>query len=147
MRLSFRQATDADKSFLCALNRLAYEDVVLQQFGEWDEEFQTRHFEEKWQEQAFQIVRGGDEDIGVIWTEDEPTCINLREIILLPGFQNLGIGTYLLKQVIERAHSKRKPIQLTVLKANKAVDLYKRLGFRIIGEASVSSHYLMRFDI
>ena len=64
-------------------------------------------------------------------------------IYILPEYQNHGIGTYLIRQVIDNAHHEKKPVRLHVLKVNPAVGLYKRLGFRAISETD--THFVMEF--
>jgi hypothetical protein len=43
MDVTLWDATEADKDFLYALNRAAYQHFVIQQFGEWNEEWQQSH--------------------------------------------------------------------------------------------------------
>ncbi len=59
-------------------------------------------------------------------------------IVIAPAFQNRGIGTQLMHDVIARG----KPVQLGVLFENhRARALYERLGFLEIGRTD--THYQM----
>jgi ribosomal protein S18 acetylase RimI-like enzyme len=62
-----------------------------------------------------------------------PDGSDLRELVLLPEFQNRGIGTTLLRQVMKHAGERGVPVQLGTLHANRAADLYRRVGFGEIG--------------
>ncbi|HLM00911.1 MAG TPA: GNAT family N-acetyltransferase, partial [Pyrinomonadaceae bacterium] len=72
--------------------------------------------------------------------KDETALVSIR---LLPEFQNRGIGTKLIKDVLAASIAKNKPVRLQVLKINPARNLYERLGFEISGETG--THFLMRF--
>ena len=50
-----------------------------------------------------------------------------------------GIGSKIIKEIIEEAKSKNIPVTLMVLNINPAVNLYKRLGFHIINEITTSN--------
>jgi ribosomal protein S18 acetylase RimI-like enzyme len=62
----------------------------------------------------------------------------LVDISLLAEFQNLGIGSALLKEIQEEIQS-GESLRLTVLKTNPARRLYERFGFQI---HEVSEFYL-----
>jgi ribosomal protein S18 acetylase RimI-like enzyme len=49
-------------------------------------------------------------------------------------FQRRGIGTRLLKELIERAAQADKTVTLGVVKGNPARSLYARHGFRVAAE-------------
>jgi ribosomal protein S18 acetylase RimI-like enzyme len=63
-------------------------------------------------------------------------------IAVLKPYRNRGIGTALLKGLLEslRAHGFRKA-SLSVQKENPAVHLYQRLGFKVIRESE--EEYIM----
>jgi ribosomal protein S18 acetylase RimI-like enzyme len=58
-------------------------------------------------------------------------CCQIEDVVVNPMFRGKGIGTELLKFIVERAKQERyAEISLTVGKDNlKAQELYKRLGF------------------
>ena len=65
----------------------------------------------------------------------------LDEIYLEKDFRNTGIGTDIIRKMLE----KNSNIYLWVYKGNKkAVSLYKRLGFIIVDETD--SRYYMKYD-
>ena len=50
---------------------------------------------------------------------------------ILESFQGKGYGTLMLKDIIKKYKSKRKPLWLWVSKDNRiAIHLYKKLGFK-----------------
>ena len=113
-----------------ALHKAAYHDVVVQQFGVWDDLFQASLFTQKWVPEKFEIVESNGKPIGCISIEDHADAIYLAEIQILPELQGRGIGSELMKTEIRRAGEKRKPLCLQVLLKNqRARTFYERLGF------------------
>lgn len=141
MEFTAKIATEEDKEFLYALNRSVYKEVVIQQFGVWDEEWQRRYFEKKWPQAHYQIIEQAGRRIGAIWVTHQNDHIFLNEIQLLPEFQGQGIGSTLIKQELKRARALNLPMRLRVLKANRARKLYERLGFVVYDETE--THFLM----
>ena len=65
----------------------------------------------------------------------------LKRFEILPGFQGLGIGTWILRDVLRQAASESQPVRLQVFKANPARRLYSRLGFETVDETK--HHHVM----
>ena len=82
-----------------------------------------------------------DKIIGSILLKDMPQGKLLDEIYLEKDFRNTGIGTDIIRKILE----KNRNIYLWVYKENKkAISLYKRLGFIIVDETD--SRYYMKYD-
>lgn len=114
---------------------------VAQTWGQWDEAWQSQYFRQHFKPSAHQIIVLHGQDIGAISVVRRDTDIFLGTIELLPAHQGQGIGTQLIKALIDEAHQKGIPLTLQVLKVNPARRLYERLGFSIIGETT--THYQM----
>jgi len=75
-------------------------------------------------------------------TEKNDLKLTIVEIQIAPEFQGRGIGTEVLRDIIEIGRENRLKVALGVLKVNeKAERLYEKLGFKIIGETN--THFLM----
>jgi ribosomal protein S18 acetylase RimI-like enzyme len=61
-------------------------------------------------------------------------AISLVDIGILPAHRNAGVGTRLIRGLIEEASASGRPVKLHVLKSNPAQRLYLRLGFSIVGD-------------
>jgi ribosomal protein S18 acetylase RimI-like enzyme len=83
-----------------------------------------------------QVILFHDRPVGrmiVVNTDEE---VRLADIIVLPQYQNLGIGATLIKDLCATAARLGLPVRLRVLKSNgAAARLYARLGFLITGES------------
>jgi ribosomal protein S18 acetylase RimI-like enzyme len=141
-RTELRPATDADSDFLRNLHHLVYRDVVTRQFGKWDEKEQDQWFEKALTEGQYWVIEQNGQAIGAVGTSEEAEYFSLVELLVLPEWQNKGIGTAILKQQLERASLlKRREVHLRVLRENQARRLYERHGFVVTGETD--THYLM----
>lgn len=82
-----------------------------------------------------------DKIIGSVCIRDLENAKLLDEIYLEKEFRNKGIGTDIIRKIIENNES----VYLWVYKKNKkAVLLYKRLGFTI--EEETETRYYMNYD-
>ena len=129
-----RPATESDKPFVWEANRQAYRDVVVRQWGQWDDEIQESNFNEKWESADFEVIERTGERVGAIWTTDEGEYLRLREVFLLPEYQGQRIGTQLVEQELARARRQNKPLRLRVLRESRARVLYERFGFAVVEE-------------
>ena len=132
--VSMRSVTEDDTAFARNVHREAYHDVIVRQFGSWDDALQSTFFDTSWAEPGFQIISYGDSPCGYYRSETLPTEIKAHELVLLPAFQGKGIGTELLRNLQKQAVVADLPIHLQVLKQNEAAELYARLGFSPIDE-------------
>jgi len=132
--------TQSDKEFFRKLNELSYREVIEEQFGEWDNEFQRAAFEDKWMEQNYMKILCDGEIIGGIWVQDLDTHHQLREIQILPTHRNQNIGSNLIAAEAQRAKMLGKRLRLRVLLRNPAFQLYKRLGFVVTEQNDTQYH-------
>lgn len=97
--------------------------------------FQDKHYSEHYADGEFLIVERGGEPVGRLYlyraVSDD---IRIVDISLMPEVRNSGIGTSLLQGVIAEATEAGQTVSIHVEKFNPAQTLYRRLGFREIGE-------------
>jgi ribosomal protein S18 acetylase RimI-like enzyme len=77
--------------------------------------------------------------------EDGGSDIHVLELDIPPQFQGKGFGPRILRGVVERARARRVPVRLGTLHANRALHLYRRLGFREFGRTA--THVLREWSI
>ncbi len=123
---SLRKAKKEDFDFLRTLHRLTLKPYVEEIWG-WDETFQLKIFRDRFNPEKIQIVQSSGKDIGVLEIEKKEKEIFLANFLLLPDYQNKGIGSQILKDIIHEANG--LPITLSVLRPNPAKKFYERLGF------------------
>jgi ribosomal protein S18 acetylase RimI-like enzyme len=134
---SLRQATQDDYDFLYQLHVAAMREYVEATWG-WQEEWQQEYFARKFDPQIHRIIEIDDQNAGVIALEQRVEELYIALIEILPAFQRRGVGTSIVRHLINTAHSDGLPVILHVLKTNApARRLYERLGFSIVEEEGV----------
>ena len=141
-RYSLRTATANDFEFLYELKRGAYRDHVIATYGAWDDHWQRDRLASRFDPAAVQIVVVGGRAVGELVVEWDEDPVFLAAIELLPDMRCRGIGTAILRDVLDRAGGMGKGVRLQVFKVNdRATRLYERLGFGTTG--SSETHTMM----
>ncbi|HEX8708409.1 MAG TPA: GNAT family N-acetyltransferase [Pyrinomonadaceae bacterium] len=87
---------------------------------------------------SHQIILLDERPAGRLVVTRTESYIRLTDIALLGPYRGSGIGTALIKELIEEADAGGLPLRLHVLKTNLgAKRLYERLGFRLSGESGM----------
>jgi GNAT superfamily N-acetyltransferase len=141
--MNVRPATSADTPFLRRLHHEAYRDVVVRQFGSWDERAQDGWFEASLADAEFSVVEEDGKPIGAVGLKDAPNQVCLVELQILPDHQGRGFGSALLREQLDRARRLRKIVSLRVLIENRARSLYARHGFVVTTQTD--THFLMEW--
>ncbi|MFN2122158.1 MAG: GNAT family N-acetyltransferase [Candidatus Promineifilaceae bacterium] len=126
--ITTRNAIGSDKDFLWRLKVAAMRNHIELAYG-WNDETQYKFFENRFQPKGIQIIRYGDQDVGMYELQEHDKYWFLARIEILPEFQNRGIGSTIIQRMIDDATIADKPLRLQVFKANPAQSLYERLGF------------------
>lgn len=92
---------------------------------------QHQHYQQHYQGARFDIVERDAEPIGRLYLAPVEGELRIMDIALVPGAQRRGIGTRLLRAVLERARTESKEVTIHVERDNPALALYERLGFRV----------------
>ncbi len=77
----------------------------------------------------FYIIEEAGRRAGRMIVARSADSILLMDIALLPEFRGRGIGSVLLRELIEEADHANKTVQLHIEPFNRAIELYSRLGF------------------
>ncbi len=141
--MEYLSADPGDKAYFKALNEACYRDVISRQFGSWDTELQSDNFDAKWQQQDFKKILVDGKVVGGVWLEELADVFQLREIQIHPDYQGHGIGTKVVQDAIDMAQTSEKGLMLRVLFENRAVNLYKKLGFVEVDKNS--TQYVMAY--
>jgi GNAT superfamily N-acetyltransferase len=136
--LTLREATAEDATFLVALARAAYEEVLTAQFQGWDEAVHGKRYAEKVASLPFEIVELNGERVGTVSSSVHADHLRVDELVVLPAFQNRGIGAFLLLGAIERARSLGLPVRLHTFRLNRALRFYERHGFVVTARGDVN---------
>lgn len=138
MRIELRRIETSDFDFLWRLHNAALKDYVAQTWG-WDEKWQRENFINTFNPSEGKIIVVDGKDAGYLWVIEKENEVLLASIRLLPELQNCGVGSKIIRDLLEKSE---KPIRLQVLKVNPARRLYERLGFEISRETD--THFIMK---
>jgi ribosomal protein S18 acetylase RimI-like enzyme len=133
---ALRAARRDDEEFLYALHRSAMRDYVEATWG-WDEGWQRQHFASTYAPAQHAVIVRLDpipSDIGRISLTRQWHKIFLRDIELIAAERNRGIGTAMIRALLELAKADGRTVELLVLKCNPAQRLYARLGFTVVAD-------------
>jgi ribosomal protein S18 acetylase RimI-like enzyme len=131
---SFRSAKPDDFALLKMIHEKTLRPYVELIWG-WDEELQEVLLRKKFDPGKLQVIQLGGKDIGILQLERRPDVVFLANLLILPEYQRKGLGSLIIKDIIESAEN--RPVTLSVLKPNPAKNLYERLGFEVIDQDEI----------
>lgn len=114
------------------------EMFLLQQF-----EAQHHHYLEHFSDAAWEVILDAHgAPIGRLYLDEREKDFHIIDIALLPHARGQGIGTRILKTLIDRANASGKSVTIHVEMNNPAMNLYQRLGFQFVEEQGI--YHLMK---
>lgn len=138
-----RAVTNEDLPFLKEVYRSTREQELSQinwakeqtdRFTEFQFSAQHSYYLHKFPGMEMKLIRVNSEKVGRLYTWQTSDEIRIVDISLLPGFQNRGIGTAIIQQLITESEQKEKKLSLHVEHQNRALRLYERFDFKKEGE-------------
>lgn len=150
--ISFRPITDADADFLLRLYASTREQEMA--LVPWSEEekaaflamqfhAQKQHYEKVFDTAEFLVIMRDGVDIGRLYIDRGPKEIQLLDIAFVPECRGQGMGTILMREILEEGRKANLPVTIYVEHFNPARHLYDRLGFRHIDTNGV--YHLMEW--
>jgi GNAT superfamily N-acetyltransferase len=143
--LKLRPQTDADDSLLLALysstraDELAmtgWDAATCDSFLRMQFDAQRLGYRQMFPKAQFDIVLAADVPIGRIVVNRDIEEIRVVDLVITPERRERGIGTELMKRLIVESIAEQKPLRLWVVRGNRALRFYERLGFSVIGESA-----------
>lgn len=141
--IELRLANENDSDFARRAHHAAYHDFVVRRFGAWNDSIQDGIFDKSWAERTHYIIQISGQSVGYTCVETRPASIHIREFVIHPDHQGCGLGNAVLLIIQADATAKCLPILLGVFDDNRAVNLYRRCGFKEYDRTP--SHILMKW--
>jgi ribosomal protein S18 acetylase RimI-like enzyme len=110
---------------------LGWPDDAIEAFGNQQFEAQRRHYAQRYPDADHRVITVDDTDVGQVMVDRSNGQHTLVDISLLPGERGRGIGTSIVRELVDDADRRAATIHLSVLNHNPAKRLYARLGFDI----------------
>ena len=152
MTVTLRPATEADYDFM----RLLYHSARAEEMKQFpfteeqkvaflDAQFaaQSQHYEVHYPTCERRIVVRDGRPVGRLYVDRWRDQIRIVDIALAPEARGGGIGTSLLREILDEGAHSNLPVTIHVEAYNPALRLYERLGFKAIGTNGV--YYLMEW--
>lgn len=141
---TLRPAAEDDFELLFRVKREALGPYIAATWG-WDEDDQRARAAAEPRAWPTQVIVVEGEDAGVLQVDRRGSELYVINLLVLPAFQRRGLGSAILRELMDEAAWDGVPVTLQVLRANpRARALYARLGFAVTGETA--EHLAMRWD-
>jgi GNAT superfamily N-acetyltransferase len=95
---------------------------------------QQQFYRQQYPELRYNIILWERQKAGQVAVVRRAGVIFLVDFVLLPEFQNKGIGSWILSKLQSEAARKKGSIYLSVITDSRARRLYERFGFLPIGD-------------
>lgn len=105
---------------------------------------QGAHYEKSYPTANHDIILASGKPVGRLYVARLENEIRIVDITVLPLERGAGIGTYLIKALLEESERTNKITQIYVEDYNPSLSLFKRLGFSV-GEQQ-GFHLLMQWN-
>ena len=148
-----RPASDADFPFLYALyastraSEMALVDWTEQQKEEFlHMQFNAQHqfYHEHFASASFDVIEIDGSAVGRLYVDRREREIRIIDIALMPDQRGKGIGSELIRELIDEASASDRSVGIHVEHNNPALSLYRRLGFAHVHDEGV--YYFMRWQ-
>lgn len=113
---------------------------LLERLGAWDEKKAESAFKEYFKPEEIRVVLVDGKEAGWIQVSQTDSEVHLDQIHLNEDVRGKGIGTKLVCETMADARSAGKPLLLSLLRGNRAISLYRRLGFKPNGSDKTKLH-------
>jgi GNAT superfamily N-acetyltransferase len=148
--VTLRPVTAEDDEFLLSvyagtraqeLAQVPWSDEQKQEFVRWQFNLQRQDYEANYPHTQYDVILLDGQPAGRIWISRDDEQIHLLDIALLDEFQNRGVGTVLLRRLINEATGANKLLRHMVFILNTdARRFYERLGFLVVEEQGAYLH-------
>src|SRR2546423_1659170 len=95
---------------------------------------QQQYYQAQFPQAEHRIILANGQPVGRFYTDENKDEIRIIDITVLPNYRNAGIGSPLIKDLMERAHKAGKPVRIYVESYNRSLRLFERLGFTKVEE-------------
>lgn len=144
--ISLRAAKEDDEEFLSRVYASTRETELM--LTNWSDEqkaefcrmqfhAQSTDYRGNYPNAQYSVIEQGGAPVGRLIVDRRAQIIHITDIALLSEARGRGIGTKLLRELMEEASAAGKALSIHVEKFNPALRLYVRLGFRPIEDKGI----------
>jgi ribosomal protein S18 acetylase RimI-like enzyme len=119
------------------LAQVPWDDVQKSEFLRMQFDAQHEYYSEQFPDARFDVVLDRGRPVGRLYVDRRADEIRVIDIAFLPESRGKGLGGALLRALLDEAAAAAKPVRIHVEKLNRALRLYRRLGFTEIEDQGV----------
>jgi len=152
-QITLRPVTEADDAFIfnCYASTRAQELAQVPWSPEQKEAFvkmqytaQKQHYAAEAPQASHDIIYVDAIPVGRIFLDRRQDALHILDITVLPQHRNHGIGSLLLRRLLDETGKLGKPVTIYVESFNPSVRFFERLGFQKDHEKGF--HLLMKWQ-
>lgn len=141
--ITLRAVTAADQEFLFSAyaSTRAAEMAMVPWSAEQKDAFvrmqfdaQSRHYAGEYPGASHEIICRDEVPVGRLYLERRAQELHILDVTILPQFRNAGIGTLLLRRLLDEASAGGKAVTIYVESFNPSLPLFRKLGFQPVAE-------------
>lgn len=141
--ITLRPVTEADDKFLLSvyastraeeLARVPWTAEQKDAFVRMQFDAQSRHYSATHPQARHSVISADGIPVGRIYLDHNGNQFHILDITVLTEHHNRGIGSSVLRQVMDEAQKAGKPVTIYVENFNPSVRLFRRLGFETAEE-------------
>ena len=150
--ITLRPASTADEDLFLELYKssrgddlrgLGWDEDRISEFLEMQYEAQVKFYVSDFPDASDEVVSWESKPIGRLIVDRRADEIRLVDIALLPDYRNRGYGSQVVRGLQAEAEAQHKPLRLQVIRFNRALGLFERLGF--VRASETGTHFQMEW--
>ena len=150
--VTFRSATNTDKEFMLELYQssrgddlrgLGWDEDRISEFLTMQHQAQQQFYRNDYQQPDDNIILLAGKPAGRLIVDRRDNEIRCVDLALLPSHRGAGVGSFLIRKLQDEASRVNKPLRLQVIRFNRAVALFERLGF--VRTSETGTHFQMEW--
>jgi RimJ/RimL family protein N-acetyltransferase len=105
---------------------------------------QQDHYTNTYPAASHDIILFNGRPVGRLYVARLDQEVRIIDITLLPGERNAGIGSYLIRQMLDEAERTERAVRIWIEEFNPSLRLFERLGFTPSEQQGI--HLLMKWN-
>lgn len=138
---TMRPVRPDDNAFLCGvyastreqeLGQVPWSPEMREAFIMFQFEAQQRHYQADYPDAEHSIILVDGRPAGRLYVDRRPNEIRIMDITLLPAWRGTGVGSGVIRDLMDEAGEARKRLTIYVENFNPSQRLFERMGFSLI---------------
>ncbi|MDX6696148.1 MAG: hypothetical protein QOF02_3751 [Blastocatellia bacterium] len=152
-KVRLRPVVPQDESFLVRvyastraeeMARVPWNEEQRAAFVKMQFDAQLHHYQSNFPDALHDVIQLAGQPVGRLYVLRTDEFIRILDITILPEYRNAGLGSPLIRNLMQEAARTRRPLRIYVESFNPSLRLFERLGFRKTEEQGM--HLLMEWN-